>query len=128
MKVFDYLFYKLYRAAQKSSVKEISAWAASVFTGALIGINITVLSAFLAKFDIAPFILSSKKQAVWYMVVIIFVSIVLFLLKDRYKTVVERYSSETERSRIRGSVIVWTYVILSFLMIFVVAFFRPGKI
>ena len=128
MKVFDYLFYKLYRAAKKSSIKEISVWAATVFTGALIGINITVLSAFLAKFDIAPFILSSKKHAAWFMVAIIFVSIAFFLLKERYKTVVERYSTETERSRIRGNVIVWTYVILSFLMIFVVAFFRPGKI
>jgi hypothetical protein len=40
--------------------------------------------------------------------------------------VLEKYSHESNRQRIRGNAVVITYAILSFLLIFAVAFYKPG--
>lgn len=48
--------------------------------------------------------------------------------KVRYKQILTKYSQESEKERIKGNIIVALYVIISFLLIFLVAFFRPEKL
>jgi hypothetical protein len=125
--MFDYLYYKLYKASLKSSLGDIPEFLSSVFLGGLISANILVISAFLDKINVFPFIFSSSKGAgLFYLILII---LMMFIYKEkRRKAILKKYSQETNKERIKGNVIVITYVIISFLLIFGVAFFRPGKL
>jgi len=125
--MFDYLYYKLYQASLKSSLQTIPEFLAPVFLGGLISANILVISAFLAKMDILPFLFSSKEQAGAFASAVIILTMFCYR-KKRYKQVLKKYAQESDKERIRGNIVVAIYVVVSFLLIFAVAFFRPGKI
>lgn len=125
--MFNYLYYKLYKASLKSSLRDIPAFMTAVSFGGLISANVLVISAFLAKLDILPFLFSSKEQASGFAFAIIVVTM-LYYRKERYRPIIKKYSQENDKERIRGNVIVAIYVALSFLLIFAVAFFKPGKL
>jgi hypothetical protein len=125
--MFDYLYYKLYQAALKSSVKDIPHIAAAAWFGALIGANILVIYLFLVKINTLPYLFRNSKQGGWFFALFI-VFAMLYYRKDKREFILEKYSQESERKRVRGNIIVSVYVALSFLLLFAVAFFRPGKL
>ena len=125
--MFNYLYYKLYRASLKSSLRDIPEFLAPVFLGGLVSANILVISAFLAKLDVLPFLFSSKEKGGAFAFVIIVLAM-FYYRKERYRSIIKKYSQENDKERIRGNVIVAIYVTLSFLLIFAVAFFKPGKL
>ena len=55
--MFDYLYYKLYRATITGSLHDIAQYMAPLYLGALINMNIIVVNAFLAKIGVLPFFL-----------------------------------------------------------------------
>ena len=126
--MIKYLYYKLYRASLKSSLHETAEFTATIFLGCLITINIIVISAFLAKIDVLPFLFSSKEQGALFCFTSIVLTNIYFLRKKRYKTIVKQYAQETDKKRIQGNIIVGIYVVVSFLLMFAVALFKPGKL
>lgn len=122
--MFNYLYYKLYQASLNSSLRGIPEFLAPVFLGGLISVNILVTSAFLAKLGVLPFLFTNSKQGGIFALVLIILSMIYYR-KQRYKTILKKYSQESERERIKGNIIVAVYVAISFLSIFAVAFFRP---
>ena len=125
--MFNYLYYKLYKASLKSSLRDIPEFLAPVFLGGLISINILVLSAFLAKLDIVPFLFKNHIHGGIFAFVVIVLTM-LYYRKECYQPILKKYSQESENERVRGNIIVAVYVAISFLSIFAVAFFRPGKL
>lgn len=125
--MFDYLYYKIYQAVLKGSLRDIPRFVTPVFLAGLISINLLVLNAFLTKIDIVPFLFSNKIAAALLVLMLMLVALIYY---RGYKSdsVLNKYSQEGRTERIRGNVIVWVYVILSFLLIYAVAFFRPGKL
>jgi len=125
--MFNYLYYKLYQASLKSSLRDIPEFLAPVFLGGLVSANILVISAFLAKIDVIPFLFSSKEKGGAFSLALIVLAM-FYYRKERYRPIIKKYSQENDKERIRGNVIVAIYVALSFLLIFAVAFFKPGKL
>lgn len=125
--MFNYLYYKLYQASLKSSLRDIPEFLAPVFLGGLISANTLVLNAFLAKLDLVPFLFANRAQGGIFALVVIVLTM-LYYRKGRYQPILKKYSQESDKARIRGNAIVAIYVGVSFLLIFAAAFFRPGKI
>ena len=125
--MFNYLYYKLYQASLKSSLRDVPQVLAPIFFGGLISANVLVVSGFLAKIDALPFLFSKNTQGGGFALILIFLAM-LYFKKPRVARILEKYSRETEKERITGNIIVSVYVGLSFLLIFAVAFFRPGKL
>lgn len=125
--MFNYLYFKLYQVSLKSSLRDIPEFFAPVFLGGLVSANILVISAFLAKIDVMPFLFSNKEQGGLFALAVIVLAI-LYYRKERYRPIIKKYLQENDKERIRGNVIVAIYVALSFLLIFAVAFFKPGKL
>ena len=128
LKLFDYLYYKLYRAHLKGSLNDIAEFAALVLFCLLIFENFFVLSAFLRKVDLLPLFFTDKRQVIICFIVLLSCCSFLFLYKKRYKKIIIKFEQETEVQRRKGNLIVSLYVIISFLLIFAVAFYKPGKI
>lgn len=124
--MFNYLYYKLYQASLKSSLRDIPEFLAPVFLGGLISVNILVVSAFLAKLDLLPFLFSKGNWAGLFALMNIIFAF-SYYRKKRYRLILKKYSQENEKARIQGNIIVAVYVTLSFLSIFIVALFKPGK-
>jgi hypothetical protein len=125
--MIDYLYYKLYQASLKSSLNDIPQIAAAALLGCLLSANILVLNAFLSKITSLPFLFANSKQGGAFAAIVISIAITYFR-KDKRGSILEKYSLESKEERIKGSTIVACYAALSFLLIFVVAFFKPGKL
>lgn len=123
--MLNYLYYKLYQVVLKGSLKDIPEFIAPVYLGGLIGINLIVINAFLAKMNLTPFLFTSPKQGSFLIVFLIIVTFIFFG-KTKRETVIKRYEVETNARRVKGNAIVSVYVGISFLLIFAVAFFKPG--
>jgi len=120
--MLNYLYYKLYRASLKSSLKDIPEFMTAVSFGGLININIMILNILLSKLNITSYIFSNSTEVG----VFAFTSIALSMLyfnKKRIKWILEKYSQESNKQRIRGNVFVTIYVGISFLLIFLVPLF-----
>lgn len=125
--MLNYLYYKLFQASLKSSLKETPEFMTSISFGGLISINILSINAFLAKLDIFPYLFSSKIQVCVFGLTTILLTII-FYNKKRYKSIQKKYSIENNKERIKGNLIVAIYVAISFISIFAIAFFKPGKL
>lgn len=125
--IIDYLYYKLYQASLKSSLRDIPEFMASVYLGGLLSVNILVISAFIRNLNLAPFLFSSKEQAA-ILTLILIVFAIIYFRKKRRELILIKYSKEKKEERIRGNIIVSVYVALSFLLIFAVAFLKPEKL
>jgi hypothetical protein len=128
MNVFDYLFYKLYRATLLGSLKDIAVFAATCYFSLLIFLNIFVVGAFLRKIDVIPVFLYGKVQLAILICIVIAINYFIFVHSGRYKQIIMDYEQEVESRRKKGNLIVWLYVLGSFLMIFAVAFYKPGQL
>lgn len=125
--MFHYLYYKLYQASLKSSLRDIPEFMTAVSFGGLISLNIITLCMLFAKLDIIPFLFANQTQGG----IFAFINIILTMLyyrKKRCQLIIDRYSQEDRKERIRGNIIVVTYVTISVLLMFIVPLFRPGKL
>lgn len=120
--MIDYLYYKLYRATLRSSVRDIAEYVAPVYLGGAISTNLLVLNGFLARLNIIPFFLKSGMQGGIF--VLILIAVTFFYYRAKYKKIVAKYWNETKSERIKGNIVVSVYIGVSFLLIFAVAFFR----
>ena len=123
--MINYLYYKLYKSYSKKNLGSIPEFLSASVLTCLLFINILIINALLAKFNFVPFLISSDRQA--GISIIIFLSIVLYIFrKHKRDIIIKKYSQESKRESIRGNIFLIIYVVLTVLMIFVVAFFRPG--
>jgi len=125
--ILDYLYYKLYRTARKGSLKDIASFAAAIYMGGLIGTNMIVINAFLAKTTNIPFLFHDTKL-VAATAVVLMVLIKLMYNRKKLKKISEKYQHESNNQRTRGNILVWIYVGISFLSIFAIAFYKPGQL
>ncbi|RYE53091.1 MAG: hypothetical protein EOP48_15110 [Sphingobacteriales bacterium] len=125
--IVHYLYYKLYQAALKSSFKDIPHIAADAWLGGLFAVNIILINAMLAKTIELPFLFSSPKKGGIFCALLI-ASAVVYFRKEKRTTILEKYALESNERKKRGNTIVAIYVALSFLLIFAVAFYKPGKL
>ncbi len=125
--MFNYLYYKLYQAALMSSLKSIPGIAAASWFVGLIGINIIIMNAFLAKIDVGYFLFKNVRLGGF--IIAIFISLILiYYNKNRRETIFKKYSQEDNEKRKKGNAIIAIYIGISFFLIFAVAFFKPEKI
>ena len=125
--MLHYLYYKLYRANRVGLLSDIAGIAASMQIAALLGTNIMQVNALLAKLDLVPFLFRSKSQ-VGLFIVMVMALLILYFRGERHDLIVKKYIQEDPSDRKKGNVIVWIYVGLTFISIFVIAFYKPGKL
>ena len=125
--MLHYLFYRLYRAyLTNSGYSQIPDFSASMHLVLLISLNVLTLNLFLVKLKLTSYSLLSINKFMPFLLAFCLISFIYFANKKRQKKIIEKYSTENNTDRIRGSIIVGIYVALSFLLIFAVAFFRHG--
>lgn len=125
--MLNYLYYKLFQATLKGSLRELSHIIAPIYTGGLIGINFLVIYIFLVKLNVLPYVFTDSKQGSWVLAFFVFLAIIYFR-KNKREAILRKYKEEGDQVRIRGNFVVGAYVLISFLLIFAAGLFRIGKL
>lgn len=107
-------------------MKDIAEYSAAIAMGGLFGVNIVVVSAFLSKLDIYPFLYKDSAVGGTCTALIMVFLGMFYIRRKRYKQVTEKYQDEPNAQRIKGNIIVALYVGLSFISAFTIPFFKPG--
>jgi multisubunit Na+/H+ antiporter MnhF subunit len=114
----DYLWYKVHRLSFYTHGKATRTTA----MGTVLFINSYTICLLVFGMDVASFETS---------MLLIILSFILTCPYERYKKqikVLRKYYKESEKSRIRGNIIVTVYVILSFAAPLIIAKFKNGYI
>lgn len=123
--MMHYLYYRIYQAALRGSLREVAHIVSPIYFGCLVGLNLIVLYLWLVKIGLVPYIFPNAKAGGGVVLVCILGSLFYFT-RDRRKIIIDRFSSEQIQSRRhRGSLVV-VYVIVSILLIYVVGLYKPG--
>lgn len=125
--MLHYLYYKLYQASLKSSLKDIPEFITAVSFGGLISINLVIINMLLSKMSIVPFLFSSSEEGGTFAFIAIALSMIYFN-KKRITLILDRYSRESNKQRKKGNIFVAVYVGISFLLVFIVPLFKPGEL
>lgn len=110
---FDYLYYKLDRDTRK-----LSSVSYGVPTGMVLffGLNYLTIYALLTGGGFP-----SNTSLIVAILLISIPTVIPFLSRKRVFRILRKYRKESENSRIIGSLIVWGYVVLTFISAFLVA-------
>jgi hypothetical protein len=109
----DYLWYKIYKAF--SYIEKGAPSSSAECMGSLFIIN--SLSILLIDKELI------KNYAWIFCLLIIFIITPYFFTKKQIR-IIKKYKNESEKSRIRGNVIVTFYIILSFVILFLIIKYR----
>lgn len=117
MNIYDYLFYRISGVLNK---KHNNEWGVMYALSFLIYVN-------LIEFYVAAFSISSKNFNHGYKVGIIIIGILIFignyfifLHKDRYKKIENKYRNEPVRKKKIRGILIGLYIVITFLSIFFV--------
>lgn len=120
--MLNYLYYKLYKAAGRTSYWIIASFSASLFFCLLISVNLVTVSLFLAGTYHVP-LLASRNYLIALVAIASILILVFYYNKKRQTAILNRYSEESINQRILGNIALACYVILSYLLLIAAAVF-----
>ena len=110
----DYLFYKLYRASQRSSVPEIAGLLAELIFTICLSFNLLAVITLLKKIEAIDFYPSKNGFIIIAVGIFIVTSLIFFVGSFSIQTYYRKVRRRGEKIKTRGNFIVTMYVILSF--------------
>jgi predicted histidine transporter YuiF (NhaC family) len=121
--MINYLYYRIYKYYDRKSLG-IPVIYGAIFSGGLIALNIIVLNSFLAKLNFVPYLFSNHLAGIFG----IFCAFIAFLYygKNKRDELITKYSTETNKQKLKRTIIIIVYATLSIILIFTIAFFKPG--
>lgn len=125
--MLNYLYYKLYQASLKSSLYDIPEFFTAVLLGCLIASNLMMVNALFSKLGFLIFLFNNNYQITFFYIFLMGM-IYYYFNKFRIQGILEKYSLESNTARVKGNILVAFYVALSYVAIFAVAFYKPGKL
>ncbi len=88
--------------------------------------NIFTIGAFLRKANILNRFMNRPREAIFLMIVLLFINYFLFMHKKKYLNIKELFDNENRQKRIIGSTIVFLYCFISFILLLALAAYKPG--
>lgn len=121
MRVYQYLFYRLYkRQLTKFSEFESLIFALLTIT-AIVFINLYTLDIGLNKLISTPALINSKVAVISAIIIIFGLNCFFFLLKKRYRDIEQKFGNETKEHKRLGLFGIIAYIIVSFVLFFISA-------
>lgn len=114
-KVYDYLFYKLYKSLEISSFAFWSDWKASFlmdFLGCCLVFSLSIGYELITKRT--PFLFTSKATIIIFLMPIVVFNFFMFNHNNKWKAIIKEFDGWPKKKNTIGGVIAW----LIFLLIF----------
>ena len=118
MFIYYYIYFVLYNLTKRTN-KEVVEWTSMIFLSVLIFLNIFCLlfmpnSTFFKKIETS----NAKLLSMIVMAVIILINYYIFIFKERFRNIINKFSEQKGSKRIIGHSLVIIYVCLTFYFFF----------
>lgn len=126
MKLYRYLYYRLYSWNLKTwGEKDLPQWNALLGVSFMMFLNLGLLGLLLQLLGVNIFLRDElpKKEIVIIMLSLFVVNYFLFIHKGNYRSIVKELKKETPEKRRTNTMLIWLYVILSFILFVLSAMF-----
>lgn len=126
MLLLEYVFYKFYRSSKIFDTDNIPEWKAVLFLSSFPWFNFIVIygetplkKIFLELTNLSYF----KEKVMIGMIygILVFFNYHLFVKDKKYISIENKFKNESQRNRIIGNILVISYVIFSFVLIYLTA-------
>jgi len=120
MELFKYLYYRLYIWNLKTwGVVDAPHWNALLGVTFMMYFNLLFIAFVLEIFNVHIIIRDEipKKEAVALYFILIGINYFQFVHKEKYKKIAQKLKKETPQKRRRNTVLLWLYVVLSFVLL-----------
>lgn len=121
--MINLLYYKIYEYSLKSSYSSIIHFSTPILAALFLTLNVWEVNLFLAKIDLMPFFFSNKRLAIGFLVLNMLVSLAYYRANQQY--IFEKYYNKTGIKTRKTNIVFIIYLILTFSLIFILAFYRP---
>ena len=128
MKLYKYLYYRLYAWNLKTwGLQDIPQWNALLGVSAMIFLNLFTIAGVLDILGTNIIDNLSKNEIIVIINIILVINYFWLVHNGRYKRIAEKYKDEPKNKRLRNAILLWLYVIMSFVIISFVAILE-GKL
>ncbi len=115
MKIFDYLFYKIYKLINSLGntdfYPEANTW---LISSTFLWLNfLTILNFAELRLERA---MTSKSYVIVFYILYLILTYIYFLKKDRYKSIVQVYDNQTDAKKMWGTIAVTIYIIVTLVL------------
>jgi hypothetical protein len=116
MKAYYYLYYRIYSAWIKIKGSD-HAFLAMVALSLLLMLNISTL---ILYFDLLNDMIYDdiRLPIILGVILVLVVNYFVFIYRNKYKKIKKLFMNETKRQKIIGSIIIITYILLTFVLLF----------
>jgi hypothetical protein len=118
------VFYKIHRFFYKAQGQKDGAVIAMITLSCFFGLNILTILTFLEGCQILPIINLNKFHVIGLGLLLFLLCYLLFLKKKRYIEIEHRFINEPAKKKVIGTLLVWLYLILSFVLFSVSSMIR----
>lgn len=124
MRLYKYLYYRLYSWNLKAwGKKDSPEWNALIGVSFMMGINLSLFLIIIQLLFEIKIILSDnlpKKEIIVVALVILAINYFIFNYKKKYLLIIEKYNNESLKKKRINALLLWLYIILSFVVIGIV--------
>lgn len=126
--MIDYIYYKTYRYFYKAQKQNDGAVIAMIIFSCFLGLNILTVFTFLEGFQIIRLIELTKTKVIILAILLYLLCAIIFLRKRRYLIIEQRFKDESNSKKIRGTIMVGFYFVLSFVLFVISSIVRYNLI
>lgn len=121
--LYKYLYYRLYLWNLKTwGEKDLPQWNALFGVSFMMFINIGIIAGIIDIFGLNIFIEDTPKiEILVFGFLILFINYFWLVHNRKYKKIAKQYNKESKNIRSRNTLLLWLYVLLSFVIVSVVA-------
>lgn len=126
MKIYKYLYYRLYSwNLEKFGEKDLPQWNALFGVSFMMFLNLSLLGLLLQLFGVNIFLFNElpKKEIAIIMLSLFVVNYFIFIYKSNYRSMIKVLKKESIEKRKENTILIWLYVLLSFLFFILGAIF-----
>lgn len=112
---FEIIYFKLNRITLRGQSERNNAHFSLLLLTLLLNFNFITVLMVLDKYKVLSFLITNQYEEISLVVVTYFIAYFLFIRKEKYKFLKEKYSGSDKSQRRKMNKYIWLYVTLTFL-------------
>ncbi|MDD3321624.1 MAG: hypothetical protein PHS59_09290 [Paludibacter sp.] len=124
MKLYRYLYYRLYSWNLKTwGEKDLPQWNALFGVSFMMGLNLGIIAGLIDMIGVVNiFVENTPKKGIIIFAFVILVANYFWLVHNgKYRQIAKEYKNEPKNKKLRSTLFLWLYVVISFVIISFIA-------
>ncbi len=124
MKLYRYLYYRLYSWNLKTwGEKDLPQWNALFGVSFMMGLNLGIIAGIIDMLGVVNIFVENtpKKEIILFAFAILVANYFWLVHNGKYRQIAKEYKNELKNKKLRNTLFLWLYVVVSFVIISFIA-------